>query len=150
MPVAEIKNAQPDQVFYESFEYASGSTISSLAKTGRKVLASGSYSFPGSYVPIAGSKMSYWYYNGSAWIFSGVIPYAATISSGGQMLDEIRAYPDGTLMSTYTYDPLVGTTSETDPNNLTTYYTFDIFGRLKLIKNTDTDIVKKYDYHYKQ
>ena len=64
-------------------------------------------------------------------------------------LDEVRIYPVGALMTTYTYDPLVGMTSSTDEKNQTTYYVYDGFGRLWQVKNDKGNILKQYNYHYK-
>ena len=54
------------------------------------------------------------------------------------------------MMTTYTYDPLKGVTSVTDTNNKATYYEYDSFGRLVTIKDSDKNILKTYDYHFKQ
>jgi len=72
------------------------------------------------------------------------------IGFGNIELDEVRIYPSGAQMTTYTYDPLIGMTSSTDENNVTTYYYYDAFGRLSDIKDSDGKVLKHYEYHYKQ
>jgi hypothetical protein len=51
--------------------------------------------------------------------------------------------------STYTYTPLFGITSMTDSNNVSTYYEYDGFGRLRFIKDHNSMILKKFVYNYK-
>ncbi|MBO9674716.1 MAG: RHS repeat protein [Sphingobacteriaceae bacterium] len=49
----------------------------------------------------------------------------------------------------YSYKPLVGITSITDPKGQTTYYEYDEFQRLKTVKDQNGNILKQTDYHYK-
>lgn len=62
-----------------------------------------------------------------------------------------KALPNA-LVTTYTYKPLVGVTSMTDPIGVTTYYDYDDFGRLKETRiddNGQKNLVESYQYHYK-
>lgn len=52
------------------------------------------------------------------------------------------------FITTYTYKPLVGIETVTDPRGLTTRYEYDVFNRLKCIWGPDGKIIQQYDYHY--
>ena len=54
------------------------------------------------------------------------------------------------MVTTYTYDPLIGITSATDPRGYTTYYDYDGFGRLNQVKDADGHILSANEYNYKQ
>jgi len=58
------------------------------------------------------------------------------------------AFPNA-FISTYTYNPLVGVTSLTDPKGITSYYEYDSFGRLKFVKDKNLNVLQKYCYNYK-
>jgi len=63
-------------------------------------------------------------------------------------IDELRLYPEGAQMTTYTYRQLVGMTTDCDVNNKVTYYQYDAFGRLNVVRDQDTNIIKKICYNY--
>lgn len=52
------------------------------------------------------------------------------------------------LIETYTYEPLIGYLKQTDPNGRSTFYEYDPFNRLKLIKDQNGNIVKQFCYNY--
>ncbi|MEM9077783.1 MAG: RHS repeat domain-containing protein [Bacteroidota bacterium] len=64
-------------------------------------------------------------------------------------LQDLRdAFPQA-MVTTFTYDLLIGVTSVTDPRDYTTYYEYDAFNRLSVVKDEDGFIVSKNEYHYK-
>ncbi len=63
-------------------------------------------------------------------------------------LDGLRNGLPYALVTTYTYDPLIGVTSITDPRGNTVYYEYDEFNRLKYIKDHDGNILSTNEYNY--
>jgi len=53
------------------------------------------------------------------------------------------------MVTSYTYKPLVGMTSQTDAKGQTTYYEYDEFQRLKNVKDQNGNILKNNVYHFK-
>lgn len=150
-PIAEIANAQANQVFHTSFEDYSAQPISADAKTGKYSYASNLpftvvLPSPGAYTLFYWSKIQ-----GGTWQANQVqVTSNAAIGGNGILIDEVRLYPAGALMTTYTYDPALGITSVTDPNFQTTTYEYDSFGRLKATRDARGNIVQSYQYNYKQ
>jgi YD repeat-containing protein len=65
-------------------------------------------------------------------------------------LEALRnSLPSDAVMTYYTYDPLVGVTSTTDPRGRTTYYHYDAFGRLQYVRDHDNKILTNNQYNYK-
>lgn len=52
------------------------------------------------------------------------------------------------LITTYTYKPLVGILTATDPRGVVTSYEYDSFNRLSGIKDANGKLINTYDYHY--
>lgn len=63
-------------------------------------------------------------------------------------LNKLRTNLPGAQVTTFTYNPLTGVTSETDPAGRTIYYEYDDFGRLKLVKDQSNRILRQFDYRY--
>ncbi len=63
-------------------------------------------------------------------------------------VDDVIFRPSDALMTTYTYKPLVGMTSQTDPNGQTIFYEYDDLGRLTQIKDCNNRLIQKTEYHY--
>lgn len=134
-----------NEFFYEGFE-AIGN-VTGGAHTGRTSY-SGSYSVPFT-LPNNTTRqyvMDWWVLTSGIWVFNEQ-PYTGPITISGQ-IDDVKIFPTDALMSTYTYNPLVGETGETDASGHATTYEYDGFGRPDLIRDNDGNILKKNCYNY--
>lgn len=64
-------------------------------------------------------------------------------------VETLRTSLTKAMVTTYTYDPLVGITSVTDPKGYTTTYVYDEFNRLKFVKDEEGNILSENQYKYK-
>jgi len=62
----------------------------------------------------------------------------------------LRTQLSNAQVTTFTYEPLVGVTSVTDPKGYVMYYEYDAFGRLEYVKDNDNNILSKNEYNYRQ
>ena len=153
--IAKAEKAAYKDIFSDSFE-ESGGTADANSKTGSKVRIS-NYSTTRTNLTNGSYILSYWKRTNGIW---SLISTAVSVSSGSYTInitasstypvDEVRFYPAGALMTTYTYDPLIGVTSITDDREMTTYYKYDNFGRLKYIRDFEGNVLQRTDYNYAQ
>ncbi|MEJ7738917.1 MAG: hypothetical protein WKF97_15945 [Chitinophagaceae bacterium] len=148
-PIAQVINAQYKDIFYTSFEDLLVNSAHE-GKSGDKSKIDG-YGKDLANLTNGNYHLTYWQKSGTAWVFQSnnisVIDGSYSISLTGQV-DDVRFYPEGAQMTTYTYDPLIGMTSVSDMNDRITYYKYDGFGRLSLIRDHEGNILKKIDYNY--
>ena len=173
--IAEVKNAAVVDVAYTSFEsdskgnwtFSGTPVMNTNALTGKKTysLAGGSVSKGGLSSGTA-YTVSYWSRNGSYTVSgSGAVKTGRSVNgwtyyehpvtgvsgitvSGSGTIDELRLYPAAGFMKTYTYEPLTGITSQTDANSRISYYEYDKFNRLTIVRDMDNNVLKKNEYAY--
>lgn len=173
-PVAEIVGAGTDPVCYSSFE-EEGSGNWSYSNTGSIIMVDAvtgknAFNLNGNTISKTGLNsaktyvVNYWLKNSSGscslggtairvtnlWIlYQAIISNQTTLTiSGTGIIDELRMCVKDAMMTTYTYKPLVGITSICDANNRITYYEYDNFNRVKVIRDQEKNILKKYCYTY--
>lgn len=64
-------------------------------------------------------------------------------------LNNLRNNFPNAIATTYTYKPLVGVSTVTDPKGYTIFYEYDSFNRLKLVKDAQGNVLSENQYHYK-
>ena len=74
--------------------------------------------------------------------------FAAAEIPDGMLLARLRTELPSAQVTVYTYEPLVGITSSTDPRGHTTYYEYDDVGRLVRVKEGEKTTTL-YKYHYR-
>jgi hypothetical protein len=84
----------------------------------------------------------------------GVDPevYGATLNPNMNLLNSLRQFLPQAMITTYQYSPLKGMTSQTDYQGITTFYTYDDYGRLEesyIMEGDVKKILRRHDYHFR-
>ena len=81
-------------------------------------------------------------------LFSISLPNASGVHINGYgLIDELRLHPKDANMVTSTYEPGLGlVTSTVDANNMVIYNEYDTLNRIKIIRDKDKNIIKRFDY----
>jgi hypothetical protein len=178
LPIAQVAGTNVTNIGYTSFEadgkgswtFSASATDDATAPTGRKVYnlsggnvtksisssityyisywrptLSGALSIMGtqSGYPVTGLSANGW----TMYLHKIAGQTIATVSGSG-LIDELRVYPTNAQMTTFTYDPLIGMTSQCDVSNHITYYEYDGAGRLSIVRDQNRYILKKYCYNF--
>lgn len=61
-------------------------------------------------------------------------------------IDEVRLYPYGATMTSYTYNKPVGIATESNEQGVILYYEYDAFNRLLQVKDMRGRVIKRMDY----
>lgn len=89
----------------------------------------------------------------SAWITPSILNNPSSDLALRNHLNSIRTNlslsASTGLVSTYTYKPLIGVTSETDAKGLTRYFEYDHFHRLNTEKDSNENLTRSIVYKYK-
>lgn len=64
-------------------------------------------------------------------------------------LNSLRSLLPNAMVTTYTYKPLVGILTNTDPRGYTTSYEYDAFGRLIAVKDAAGNLLSENKYNYR-
>lgn len=173
LPIAKCINADSSAIAATSFEadgtggwqFSGTVTEDSTSPTGRKCYILNGHDIVRRGFKSQGYIVSYWAKGGQASVNGGnpskigktilgwtyyehVINSDSAHISGTYNIDEVRIFPIGSQMITFTYQPLVGVTSQCDANNKITYFFYDSFMRLSLVRDQDRKIVRQISYRY--
>jgi YD repeat-containing protein len=176
-PIAQVTNAQKSDIAYSSFEqldFGSWSVSNQQVDLTQSFTGSGSYSL-GFNASISKDGLdagktyviAFWakdkasvlvndkgankLQSRNGWnYFETTVSQTPTVSiKGFGSIDELRLFPQGAQMTTYTYSLGKGLTSVTNPSGQPAFYEYDGFTRLKNVRDADKFIVKQNDYQYK-
>lgn len=99
---------------------------------------------------INGTAGEFLFQSGNWQLYKHEITGSTQISiTGNGKIDELRLYPKGALMSTVAYSEGIGKVADCDANNRLLFYEYDALGRLKLVRDQNRNVIKIYEYNYK-
>lgn len=81
-------------------------------------------------------------------IIGSINAFSAADEPDLHKLAMLRKFLPASLITTYTHDPGAGITSITGPQGITTYYQYDVSGRLLMERNSRGEVRKTYNYQY--
>jgi hypothetical protein len=146
--VGECINASPSEFMFEDFEgdgVIFGNTLDAL--TGKRAIT-GTTELQNFFSPTFNNRsyvLNYAIFRDGKWQ-TVTEPYSGQSITG--LIDNVRIYPIGSQIKTFSYDVDGLMSSSADENGIVTYYEYDTFQRLKLILDSQKKVVKQYNYGY--
>lgn len=144
---AEVINAVKLEVFYENFEsHPQGISVVD-AHSGEFYYPAISYQINFVRPNQRNYKLSYNRLVNGNWEYVET-DYTSDnrILTASYPIDDVRVFPADATMATYTHYPQVGLSSKCGPNNDLTLYEYDVFRRLKVVRDRYRNVLTRYDY----
>jgi YD repeat-containing protein len=143
-PIVFSTYSNSAEFFYEGFEQSNWGS-SGTAHSGHG-FDPNNYTVSWSPPDSRAYTIQWWNLLNGVWTFNQQ-PYSSGVVLTGPV-DDVRVFPSDALMTTTTYNPLLGKTSETDPAGHTQTYEYDGLGRLVRVRDENGNIIQQYQYGY--
>jgi YD repeat-containing protein len=131
--------------FYEGFEENTVPVTYGTAHSGNGYY-SGSYGVAFTPPDSRSYLIQWWSWAAGKWTMHQQA-YTGAMSITG-FIDDVRIFPSDALMTSMTYNPLVGETGETDPAGRTITTEYDGLGRINMQRDFNRNILFKDCYNY--
>ena len=137
-----------NEFFYEGFEQNYPGVVSGNAHTGNYYFTATptpytvNFTLPNSRQYV----IQWWNWVQGKWIFNEQSYTGPTTLSG--IIDNVRIFPKDAQITTYSYNPLIGKTGETDVSGRSINYEYDGLGRQNIVRDNDKNILSKFCYNF--
>lgn len=146
-PITEFNNADFNECYFENFEEDANASTT-RAHTGNRANIGRAFTVSFSKPNSKAYLISWFEFDGTKWNFKEEVYTGSKSFISSQTVDDIKVIPADASAKSYTYEPLVGITSEIDQRGNTSYFEYDDAQRLITVKNQDGDIINSYQYNY--
>jgi hypothetical protein len=143
-------NAMETQIVYENYDHFGNPNSINKNNAGSVIYL---WSYKGQYLVAEIKNSDYSTVNAALAIvgLGSIETLSANTNLDKVRLDNLRNVSslDKAHITTYKYSPLIGIVEATTPSGITTYYSYDSFNRLQIVKDDNNKTLENYDYHYK-
>jgi YD repeat-containing protein len=144
-----VLNTDPSPISVSGLTVGKEYIISFWLKGGTPVLSGGGLSNIPLTVLLPPSTNS-WTYMQAKFTPSNNTPVGFVPNGSNYYIDDIRLHPSNAQMQSWSYQPLFGVSSSSDATGRITYFEYDAFGRVNLVRDQEGNIRSKTEYHVAQ